>query len=101
MTGAAPEDPLDRILDEQIYCGDGYKPFREMTVDEVEARAAELAGAAGVSAMQRIASIASVWKGLGEAMRSEDAATVADLDRETLRKRADRLHVVPPGGSYL
>lgn len=95
------DDALDRILAEPIYAGDAYKPFREMTVGEVEARAEELGGAGGFGPMQRVASIASVWKGLGEAMRREEAATVADLDRETLRSRADRLWVVPPGGSFL
>lgn len=98
------DETLDRILAEQIYAGDSYKPFREMTVAEVEARAVELAGVAGVagaSPTQRVASVASVWKGLGEAMRREDAARVADLDRETLRSRAERLWVIPPGGSFL
>lgn len=101
MSDADAEEALERILAESIYAGDAYKPFREMTVSEVEARAEELAGAAGFGPTQRVASVAAVWKGLGEAMRRENAATVAELDRETLRSRADRLWVVPPGGSFL
>ena len=95
-------DQLSRVLTEQVYAGDGYKPFAEMTLAEVEARAGELRAAAGTGAMaQRVAPIAAVWEGLVKAMRAEDAATVADLDEETLRSRADRLWVVPPGGSFL
>lgn len=94
-------EQLRRILAEQVYAGDGYKPFAEMTADEVEARAAELRSAAGFGPTQRVASVAAVWKGLGEAMRREGAATVGDLEEETLLARADRLWVVPPGGSFL
>ena len=59
-------------------------PSREMTVDEVEARAAELRGAAGFGPMQRMAAVASVWEGLAAAMRTAGAGTVADLDRDEL-----------------
>jgi hypothetical protein len=97
-----PDDAaLDRILAEQVYCGSGYKPFGEMTLAEVESRAAELRSAAGFGPTERVASVASVWEGLAEAMRRQPAATVADLERETLASRADRLWVVPPGGSFL
>jgi hypothetical protein len=97
-----PDDAaLDRILAEQVYCGSGYKPFREMTLAEVESRATELRSAAGFGPTERVASVASVWEGLAEAMRRQPAATVADLERETLASRADRLWVVPPGGSFL
>lgn len=71
-----------------------------MTLAEVEARAAELEGAVGFGPTQRVASVASVWKGLAEAMRRQPAATVGELDRADLLTRADRLWVVPPGGSF-
>ncbi len=97
-----PDDAtLDRILAEQVYCGSGYKPFTEMTADEVAARAEELRAAAGFGPTQRIASVASVWEGLSQAMRDQPAATVGELERERLASRADRLWVVPPGGSFL
>ena len=72
-----------------------------MTVSEVEARAQELRGAAGFGPTQRVASVAAVWEGLAQAMRREGSATVGDLDEKTLLSRADRLWVVPPGGSFL
>jgi DNA-directed RNA polymerase specialized sigma24 family protein len=92
---------LDRILAEPVHTGSGYKPFREMSAAEVETRAEELACAAEVPAMQRMAAVASAWHGLAAAMRTAEAATVADLDRGELESRADRLHVIPPGGSFL
>lgn len=105
MTGSGPDaearERLERILAEQVYAGEGYKPFAEMTVAEVEARAAELRSAAGFGPTQRVASVAAVWEGLAAAMGRESAATVADLEEETLLSRADRLWVIPPGGSFL
>ena len=98
---ADDDERLDRVLAEQVYTGTAYKPFAEMTLAEVEARAAELEGAAGFGPTQRVASVASVWKGLAEAMRRQPAATVGELDRADLLTRADRLWVVPPGGSFL
>ena len=95
------EDGLARVLAEPVYAGDVYKPFAEMTAAEVEARASELREAAGFGPTQRVASVAAVWKGLAEAMSREGAATVGDLSEDALRSRADRLWVIPPGGSFL
>lgn len=95
------DEMLARVLAEQVYTGEAYKPFAEMTAAEVESRADELRGAAGFGPTQRVASVAAVWEGLAEAMSREGAATVGDLDEEALRSRADRLWVIPPGGSFL
>lgn len=99
--GEGADERLEQVLAEQVYTGEAYKPFAEMTVEEVTARADELGGAAGIAAMQRVASVASVWRGLAQAMERAGADTVADLDRAELASRADRLWVVPPGGSFL
>lgn len=99
---SADDDRLDRVLAEQIYAGDAYKPFAEMTLAEVEARASELRAAAGTGAMAaRVGPVASTWEGLAGVMREQPAATVGELDRAALLSRADRLWVVPPGGSFL
>ena len=51
MSGPAGDgsarERLGRVLAEQVYDGEAYKPFAEMTVAEVETRAGELRGAAG------------------------------------------------------
>ncbi len=82
--------------------GRAEKPFGAMTVAQVEARAAELAAAAEVPALAtRMAPVASAWRGLADAMKREGAATVAELDRESLPARSGRLWLAPPGGSLL
>lgn len=101
MSADVGGEDLDRVLAEPVHTGGRYKPFAEMTVAEVEARAAELAAAAEVPAMQRVAAVASVWRGLAAAMRRRGVETVGDLDRDELGPRADRLWVIPPGGSLL
>ena len=95
-------DEPEPILAVEISCGDGHKPFGEMTAAEVRSRAEELTEAAGVGPMaQPIAPVASAWRGLADEMGREGAAKVADLDREQVIERAERLRVVPRGGSLL
>lgn len=92
---------LERVLAERVFDGTDYRPFAELTAGQVRARATELREAAGFGPTQRVASVAAVWEGLAEAMEREAAETVADLDEATLAARADRLWVIPPGGSFL
>ena len=99
--GGSAGERLGRVLAEQVYDGEAYKPFAEMTVNEVEARARELRGAAGFGPTQRVASVAAAWEGLAEVMRRDGAANVGGLGERALLARADRLWVVPPGGSFL
>jgi hypothetical protein len=99
--GEGPDGRLERALAEPVSTDAGYRPFGEMTIDQVAARATELEGAAGIAAMQRVASVAAVWRGLARAMERAGAATVADLDRSELLSRVDRLWVTPPGGSLI
>ena len=105
MSGPAGDgsarERLGRVLAEQVYDGETYKPFAEMTVAEVETRAGELRGAAGFGPTQRVAAVAAVWEGLAEVMRRDGAAKVGELGEDALLARADRLWVVPPGGSFL
>lgn len=91
------------ILAEKVSCGSrSYKPFAQMTLADVEARALELTAAAEVPAMAaRMAPVASAWRGLSEQMKREDAAEVGELDHADVARRAERLWIVPPGGSLL
>jgi hypothetical protein len=93
---------VERVLAEQIAVGGGRKPFAEMTLAEVRGRAEELSEAAAVGAMaQRVAPVASAWRGLAEQMERTGAASVAELDPDEVASRAERLWIVPPGGSLL
>ncbi len=93
-------DPAE-ILARPVFAGDGYKPFGEFTVADVEARAAELAGVSGFGPTARVASVARAWSELGRAMRAAGAPTVADLGADAAAHHGRRAWVVPPGGSLL
>jgi hypothetical protein len=89
------------VLETSVYAGDGYKPFGEFTVGDVEARAAELKQATGWGPTARVGAVARAWSELGREMSAAGAATVAELGPEAAGKYAERLWVTPPGGSFL
>ncbi len=91
------------VLAEKVSCGGGtYKPFAQMTHADVDSRAAELTAASEVPAMAaRTGPVASAWRGLAEQMKRDEAATVGDLDPVSVAERAERLWIIPPGGSLL
>ncbi len=93
-------DP-DRVLAEPVFGGGRTKPFAEMTAGEVRDRAAELKAATGWGPTAKVASVALAWSELAKLMEQSGAGTVADLDRDAVAERAEKLWVVPPGGSLL
>ena len=95
---ARPTPNAERVLAEQVFAGGRSKPFAEMSVDEVKARAEELRAATGWGPTARIASIARAWGELGRLMDEQGALTVADLEPKAVAERAERLWVVPPFG---
>lgn len=99
MTGTGAE----RALAERVSVGQGrYKPFGEMTADEVAVRAAELSSSTGLGhGASRIGAVAGAWTGLAKLMEQQGAGTVAELDPAVIAERAERLWVIPPGGSLL
>jgi hypothetical protein len=48
-----------------------------------------------------VASVAQAWSLFARLMEESGAATVADVDREAVSDHAEKLWVVPPGGSLL
>jgi hypothetical protein len=93
-------DP-DAILAERVGIGGGSKSFGELTVAEVAERAAELRSATGWGPTARVGPVARAWADLASTMRTEGAATVADLEPAEVAERAEPLWIVPPGGSLL
>ena len=96
-----PALTLEAVLAESVSAGGSNKPFGEMTRAEVDERAAELRLATGWGPMARVAPVARAWQELATAMKSGDAATVADLPEDYVLALAPKLWVVPPGGSLL
>ena len=100
MTPRATPD-AETVLAGRVFAGGRSKPFREVTADEVRARAEELRSATGWGPTAKVASVALAWAERARLMDETHAGTVADLDREAVAQRAERLWVVPPGGSLL
>jgi sirohydrochlorin ferrochelatase len=89
-------------VDVLVYAGGSSKPFGELTLDEVRSRARELresASAGGPTA--RVLPVAMAWAELARLMESEHADRVSDLGEEAIAERAEKLWVIPPGGSLL
>lgn len=91
----------DRPLEQPVYAEDGYKPFGDFTLAEVQARAAELSAATGWGPTARIGGVARGWSELARVMGEAGAAIVRELGRERGEEFARKLWVVPPGGSLL
>jgi hypothetical protein len=100
VTQRAKPDPA-AVLAEHVFGGGRSKPFAEMTAEEVHARADELRAATGWGPTARVAGVARAWGELARLMDERGAATVAALDPDDVAERAERLWVVPPGGSLL
>jgi hypothetical protein len=91
----------ENVLGRPVYTAGGNKPFGELTVADVEARAGELRTATGWGPTARVASVARAWSDLARVMTGAGAKTVAELDPKEAATRAGALWVVPPGGSFL
>jgi hypothetical protein len=88
-------------LAQRVHAGGSDKPFGELSVDDVRAHAAELASAAGWGPTARVATVAHAWRELATHMADAGARTVADLGAPAAAEFAERLWVLPPGGSLL
>jgi hypothetical protein len=91
------EDPLLRL----VYATDGYKPLREFTLQDVQARARELSDATGWGPTARVGTVARAWSQLAREMTSAGVGTVSELGVQDGEALARRLWVTPPGGSLL
>ena len=101
-TRPTPRPPPDaqRVLAEQVFAGGRSKPFAELTADEVQARAAELKAATGWGPTAKVASVAMAWAELARLME-HGGGDRCRLEPDEVARRAEKLWVVPPGGSLL
>ncbi len=89
------------VLRIPVHVAGGARPFGELTLDEVGARAAELRDAVGFGPTVRVAKVARAWGELARRMQAAGAATVGDLDESVIAELAEPLWIVPPGGTLL
>jgi hypothetical protein len=79
-----------------IQIGTAERRFGQLTVAEVEARAAELRGVGGWGPLQRVVPVARAWAELAGEMRQAGAESVAELEPEAVLGYAERTWVLPP-----
>jgi hypothetical protein len=91
----------DSILTATVYVDGANRPFGELTLEQVRARADELRAATGWGPTARVAPVARAWRELAMALEQAHAPTVGELDAALLDQLAPQLWVVPPGGSLL
>lgn len=94
-----PPDPGD-ILRRQVYVGEAYKAYGELTAADARALAAGLRGVSGGGLDAKVAPVRASWTELAGLLDSQ-GPRVADLDPETAARFAERVWVVPPGGTLL
>jgi hypothetical protein len=91
----------DEVLAREVYVGDTYKSFGEVTPDDARALADQFSGLSGGGLEAKVAPVGRAWRELAELMSDSGAARVADLGAERAAALAEGLRVVPPGGSWL
>ena len=100
MSGPKETD-VTAILAEKVYAGGQTKAFAELTRAEVEARAQELRDASGWGPTARVGSVAREWGALARVMAEQGVESVGEVSSEEIVGRAQKLWIVPPGGSLL
>jgi hypothetical protein len=89
------------VLDHHVHAGGRSKAFGELTLEDVQARADELRSVSGFGPTVRVVPVAQAWGELARTMQKHGAACVADLGEAEAAARAERLWIIPPGGSLL
>jgi hypothetical protein len=92
---------LDRALATEVSVAGVGKKFGELSADDAATQAAALGAATGFGHRSRVGGVAAAWRELGSRMRDHEVARVSDLDPEEIETLAQKLWVVPPGGSLL
>jgi hypothetical protein len=93
--------PGEDVLGREVYVGDAYKPFGELTASEARALGEQFSGLSGGGLEQKVAPVGRAWRELAEALEQSGAKRVAELGIEEAARRAEHLRVVPPGGAWL
>jgi hypothetical protein len=91
----------EHALAADVFADGAYRPFAELSAADADSLAAELGPAREFGHGSRVAAVALAWRELAALMRKRGAARVADLDHESVKRYAERLWIVPPGGSLL
>ena len=99
--GGAMSADHERLLAKEVFIGGANHQFGELTVQDAQSHADELRSMAGWGPTMRVAPVARAWRELAITMEREGAATVGQLDEQTLSGLVERLWVVMPGGPLM
>ena len=91
----------DEVFGRQVYVGDRYLPFGELTSDNARQLADKFSGLSGGGLETKVAPVGTAWRELAKLMEDSGAERVADLGAEKAAELAESLRVVPPGGGWL
>jgi hypothetical protein len=94
-------DTSREALDQQVYVGDGYKAFGDLTASDAEQMADATSGHSGGGLERHTVPISTAWRELARLLDEPGVQRVADLPVEQVRDFAERARVIPPGGSWL
>lgn len=103
-TEVVAEEPKAEVRDalaKPVYCGEAYIPFGELGAAEARQLGAELGSVGSWGPMTKVGSVARSWQELAEAIEAAGAEKVADLPADQAADFAERLWILPPGGSLL
>jgi hypothetical protein len=95
MSDPAPQ--RDEIVNRTVFVRGANRPFGELTVQDVRARADELRAVVGFGPTARVAPVARAWRELSIEMDRAGAGTVGEVGDEALVALAPKLWVVLPG----
>jgi hypothetical protein len=96
---ADQSDEVAQIVESTVFVDGANRPFGDLTLEQVRARADELRAATGWGPTARVAPVARAWRELSIAMEQAGKGTVGELDGDVLIDMAPKLWVVaPPGG---
>ncbi|HET8978712.1 MAG TPA: hypothetical protein VFN87_11180 [Solirubrobacteraceae bacterium] len=93
--GESRLDPAE-VAARPVHVRGASRPLRELTLDDVRERAAELRAVTGWGPTARVAPVARAWHELAREMEAGGAARVGELPAERLVELAPRLGVVLP-----
>ena len=94
-------DTNDELLRREVFVGDRYVPFGEIGITEARALAEQFRGLSGGGLEQNVAPVGLAWRELADLLEERSAASVAELGEAVTPKLAERLRIIPRGGSWL
>jgi hypothetical protein len=94
-------DSREELLGREVFVGDHYVAFGKIGSADASALAERFRGLSGGGLEQMVAPVGRAWLDLAELIEERGVGSVAELGDAVTPELAERLRVVPPGGSWL